>query len=198
MKNRHFSELSPAAERLVDVAQTLLQRAGYNGFSYEDIAREVGIKKPSIHHHFPTKAELVAVVTQRYMHRFAEALRGIETQHDGALERLLAYAELFEQTYGAQRQLCLCGMLGAEADAVPAEVAHEVQQFFKANLRWLTDVIESAQQRGRLRPEVNASTHAQLLLCALEGALVVGRAAGVAVHPGPAALDRALIVSLEA
>jgi TetR/AcrR family transcriptional repressor of nem operon len=198
MKNRHFSELSPAAERLVDVAQVLLQRAGYNGFSYEDIAREVGIKKPSIHHHFPTKAKLVAVVTQRYMHRFADALRGIETQHDGALERLLAYAELFEQTYGAQRQLCLCGMLGAEADAVPAEVAHEVQQFFKANLRWLTDVIESGQQQGRLRPEVNASTHAQLLLCALEGAMVVGRAAGGAVHPGPAALGRALIISLEA
>ncbi len=195
---KHFSELSPAAERIVDVAQGLIQRAGYNGFSYEDIAREVGIKKPSIHHHFPTKAELVAVVTQRYMHRFREALLRLEGRHARAPERLLAYADLFEQTYGAQRQLCLCGMLGAEADAIPAEVAHEVQQFFKANMTWLTDVIAQGQQQGSLRAGVDPAAQAQLLLCALEGAMVVGRAAGRVAHQGPAALGAALVLSLRA
>jgi TetR/AcrR family transcriptional repressor of nem operon len=195
---KHFSELSPAAERLVDVAQALIQRGGYNGFSYEDIAREVGIKKPSIHHHFPTKAELVAVVTQRYLHRFREALLRIEGQHARAPERLQAYAELFQQTYGDQRQLCLCGMLGAEADAVPAEVAHEVQQFFKANMAWLAEVIAQGQQQGSLRAGVDPAAQAQLLLCALEGAMVVGRAAGSAVHHGPAALGAALVLSLRA
>ena len=197
-ESKHFSELTPAAERLVDVAQGLIQRGGYNGFSYEDIARVVGIKKPSIHHHFPTKADLVTVVTQRYMHRFREALLRIEGQQARAPERLLAYAELFEQTYGAQRQLCLCGMLGAETDAVPAEVAQEVQQFFKTNLQWLTDVIEQGQRQNSLRKEVDARVHAQLLLCALEGAMVVGRAAGSAIHQGPQALGAALIHSLRA
>jgi hypothetical protein len=37
-----------------------------------------------------------------------------------------------------------------------------------------------------------------LLLCALEGAMVVGRAAGSAVHQGPAALGAALVLSLRA
>ncbi len=194
---KHFAELSPAAERLVDVAQALIQRAGYNGFSYEDIARLVGIKKPSIHHHFPTKADLVTVVTQRYMHRFREALLRIEGQHARAPERLLAYADLFEATYGAQRQLCLCGMLGAEADAVPPEVAQEVQQFFKTNLLWLTDVIEQGQRQNSLRKGVDAGAQAQLLLCSLEGAMVVGRAAGSATLQGPAELGAALIHSLK-
>ena len=67
---KHFSEISPTAERVVDAAEGLVQQHGYNGFSYDDVAQLVGIKKPSIHHHFPKKGELVAVVAQRYTHRF--------------------------------------------------------------------------------------------------------------------------------
>ncbi|MCH3032011.1 TetR/AcrR family transcriptional regulator, partial [Listeria monocytogenes] len=50
---KHFSEISPTAERVVDAAEGLVQQHGYNGFSYDDVAQLVGIKKPSIHHHFP-------------------------------------------------------------------------------------------------------------------------------------------------
>ena len=57
---KHFSEISPTAERVVDAAEGLVQQHGYNGFSYDDVAQLVGIKKPSIHHHFPKKGELVA------------------------------------------------------------------------------------------------------------------------------------------
>ena len=52
---KHFSEISPTAERVVDAAEGLVQQHGYNGFSYDDVAQLVGIKKPSIHHHFPKK-----------------------------------------------------------------------------------------------------------------------------------------------
>ena len=78
---KHFSEISAMAERVVDAAEGLVQRRGYNGFSYDDVAIIVGIKKPSIHHHFPTKAELVAVVAQRYTHRFRTALLEVEGRH---------------------------------------------------------------------------------------------------------------------
>ena len=41
---KHFSEISPTAERVVDAAEGLVQRHGYNGFSYDDVAQLVGIK----------------------------------------------------------------------------------------------------------------------------------------------------------
>ena len=80
---KHFSEISPTAERVVDAAEGLVQQHGYNGFSYDDVAQLVGIKKPSIHHHFPKKGELVAVVAQRYTHRFREELLSIEGKTRG-------------------------------------------------------------------------------------------------------------------
>ena len=103
---KHFTELTSSAERIVDVAEALIRERGFNGFSYEDIAREVGIRKPSIHHHFAAKADLGAVVAQRYTHRFHERLVQIEQAHADPAERLHAYAGLFQQNYeNAVRQL---------------------------------------------------------------------------------------------
>ena len=180
------------AERVVDVAEALVQQAGYNGFSYDDVAQQVGIRKPSIHHHFPTKAELVVTVVQRYAHRFCEQLLRIEGRRGAAGEQLSAYADLFEATYLQNRRLCVCGMLGAEAEGLPPDVAAEVQRFFEVNLEWLRRVFSAGQADGSLRAQAQApDALAELYLCALEGAMVVGR--GAPASHGPAATGRALI-----
>jgi TetR/AcrR family transcriptional regulator, transcriptional repressor for nem operon len=188
---KHFSEASPTAEKVLDAAEGLLQQRGYNGFSFDDVARLVGIKKPSIYHHFATKSELVAVVAQRYTHRFRAALLGIEGRHARAPERLAAYAALFEQTFVVEQRLCVCGMLGAEAQSLPVEVSTEVRRFFEANLDWLTQVMTAGQLAGLIRPQPAAGSLAEALLCALEGAMVVGR--GLASTRGPAAVSAAMI-----
>jgi len=56
----HLTErpLSDTAERILDIAQDLIQRRGFNAFSYHDIAAPMGIRKASIHYHFPSKADL--------------------------------------------------------------------------------------------------------------------------------------------
>jgi TetR/AcrR family transcriptional repressor of nem operon len=194
--SRHFSSISPAAGRVVDVAEALLQHTGYNGFSYDDVARRVGIRKPSVHHHFPTKAELVAVVTQRYTHRFRERLLHIEGTHGAAPERLTAYAALFEQAHAEDRRLCVCGMLGAEAEGLPPDVRAEVRQFFAVNLDWLTRVFAAGQAAGTLRATAAAAAQAAAYLCALEGAMLVGR--GAPESPGPAAVGAVLMSSMQA
>jgi TetR/AcrR family transcriptional regulator, transcriptional repressor for nem operon len=191
---KHFSELSASAERVVDVAEVLIQQSGYNGFSYDDVARQVGIKKPSIHHHFPSKSDLVAVVAQRYTHRFREQLLRIESKHAKATDRLLAYAALFQQTYAQDRRLCVCGMLGAEAEALPSSVSEEVQRFFTANLDWLALVFGAGQADGQLRRGAKPRAMAEMYLCALEGAMLVGR--GAAKTMGPGEVGKAFVSSM--
>lgn len=173
-----FSELSPSAERVVDAAQRLIQQFGYNGFSYDDISREINIRKPSIHHHFRTKADLVQTVVQRYGHRFSEALRQIEASEADPVQRLERYGALFAATYEQDRRLCVCGILGAEAAAMSAEVAEDVRKFFQLNLDWLASTITAGQQAGRLRAVGTAQAQAYGLFSALEGAMMVGRGFG--------------------
>ena len=108
------------AARVMDAAEALIQQRGYGGFSFDDLARVVGIRKPSVHHHFRTKADLVVAMAQRYTERFEYALAAIDMARRDPLARLKAYVRLFAMTYAQDERLCLCGMLGAEADALPA------------------------------------------------------------------------------
>ncbi len=181
---KHFSEISATAERVVDAAEGLIQARGYNGFSYDDVARLVGIKKPSIHHHFATKSELAAVVAQRYTHRFKELLLQIEGSSVKAAERLSAYAALFEKTFSTDKHLCVCGMLGAESSSLPDMVNHEVERFFDVNLDWLTQIADDGQRAGQLTSKLSPQHIAETYLSLLEGAMVVGR--GMQKASGPA------------
>ncbi|MCV2351590.1 TetR/AcrR family transcriptional regulator [Paucibacter sp. Y2R2-4] len=193
---KHFSELTASAERIVDAGEALLQRLGYNGFSYEDVAQMVGIRKPSVHHHFASKTELGVVVAQRYTHRFRQSLLHIEGSQAQAPERLKAYAELFEATFAQGRRLCVCGMLGAESDALPAELSTEVRRFFEVNLSWLTEVFRAGQGSGTLSARVPAEEAARAVLAALEGAMLVGR--GLQSEFGPRRVMEVLLLSFAA
>ncbi|MEO1520065.1 MAG: TetR/AcrR family transcriptional regulator [Cyanobacteria bacterium J06633_2] len=54
------------AQKILDVAQDIVRRHGYSAFSYADISQQVGIRKASIHYHFPSKDELVKRLVMRY------------------------------------------------------------------------------------------------------------------------------------
>jgi TetR/AcrR family transcriptional repressor of nem operon len=182
------------AGRVMDAAEALVQQRGYGGFSFDDVAQVVGIRKPSVHHHFRTKADLVAALARRYGERFESALAAIDFARRDPLARLKAYVNLFAATYAQDGRLCVCGMLGAEADALPADVTDAVADFFQLNLTWLAAAFRDAQRSGQLSSAQRAKALAELMLSTLEGAMVVGR--GVRGGGGPAAVGKTLLRTL--
>ena len=184
------------AARVMDAAEALIQQRGYGGFSFDDVAEVVGIRKPSVHHHFRTKADLAAALTRRYAERFECALAAIDIARRDPLARLKSYVKLFAATYAHDGRLCVCGMLGAEADALPADVAEAVAGFFQLNLAWLEAAFRDAQRSGQLTSAQRATALAELMLSTLEGAMVVGR--GGHVGGGPAAVGKTLLHTLAA
>jgi TetR/AcrR family transcriptional regulator, transcriptional repressor for nem operon len=162
-------------DRILDIAQRLIQTRGFSAFSYADIATEVGIRKASIHHHFPTKGELAVALMQRYRARFEIALAEIEQAHARLGPRLEAYQELFSNVLRDGHRLCMCGMLAADFDALPEEVRTEVLGFFDSNEAWLARVLAEGKRRGQTSYRGSANTQARVLLSALEGAMLVAR-----------------------
>ena len=51
---------------LLNSAERAARSKGFDGFSYADLAKEVGIRKASIHYHFPTKDALTISLMVRY------------------------------------------------------------------------------------------------------------------------------------
>jgi TetR/AcrR family transcriptional repressor of nem operon len=72
-----MNEYSDTATRILDAAQQLIQTKGYYAISFVDIANIVGIKKPSIIHHFSSKAVLGAAVVRRYSEKFLAQLEAV-------------------------------------------------------------------------------------------------------------------------
>jgi TetR/AcrR family transcriptional regulator, transcriptional repressor for nem operon len=161
------------ADQIVEVATAVVQTGGYNSFSYADIADAVGIRKASIHHHFPAKSDLGQEVARRYRQQFAGALDDIELKTDDVVLRLERYADLYARQLSHHGRMCLCGMLAAEYATLPAGVQEEVRGFFDEQREWLARTLS-----GERRPHTEARRLADAFLAGLEGALLVSRTDG--------------------
>ena len=168
---------SDTADRILDVAERLVQMLGFNGFSYADIAAELKITKASLHYHFATKAELGARLIARYHGRFQAALAAIDGESDDARRKLRHYAELYADVLRRNR-MCLCGMLASDFATLPKPMKDGVRVFFDANEAWLTRVVEEGRRARSLRRDGQAQETARMVVSSLEGAMLVARSYG--------------------
>lgn len=166
---------SATAERILDIAQRIIQDRGYSAMSYADIAAEMGIAKASLHHHFPTKASLGRAVIERHLERSHTALAEILGSTSDPVEQLRRFAEIYQSVLD-QKLGCLCGMMTAEFSLLPPVVQEVVRQFFDFNEQWLEGVITRGRAAGKLRrtPSGDGAV-ARGFLSALQGALMLGR-----------------------
>ena len=151
-----------------------MQTRGYNGFSYADVAAEIGISKASLHHHFRTKAALGAAIIARYARDTAQALAEIEAEEPTATERLARFSQLYADVL-RQDRLCLGAMLAAEFGTLPSPMQKTVRQFFKSLHAWLENVVAHGRGAGILDPQGTDTEAARVLLSGLEGAMLVAR-----------------------
>src|SRR5260221_826269 len=163
------------SERILDLAERLVQTRGFNGFSYADIAASLGVTKASLHYHFPAKAELGRSLIVRYERNFLAALAAIKAQ--GAVERLKRYAAIYAEVLSDGR-MCLCGMLAAEYATLPKAMQKELRHFFEENERWLAAVLEEGRRSGELEFSGAPKEVASLLVSSLEGAMMLARSHG--------------------
>jgi TetR/AcrR family transcriptional regulator, transcriptional repressor for nem operon len=166
-----------AATAILDVAEQLAQVRGYNGFSYADVAAQLGVTKASLHYHFPSKAQLGAALIDRYQTNFDGALRAIDGKTKNPSEKLNRYVDLYDSVLRNDR-MCLCGMLAAEYATLPSSMQAALTSFFDANERWLTAVIQSGLNCGAFFLTEAANVRAGMLLGALEGAMLIARSYG--------------------
>lgn len=169
------------ADRILDIAEELVQVRGFNAFSYADVAEALGLQKASLHHHFATKAALGLALVDRYRRSFLAALRGIEAATADPQERLQRYVELYRAVLREGR-MCLCGMLATDVETLPVAMRAGITEFFAENEIWLTRVLEEGRSSGALGFSGTAASRAALAVSSLEGAMLVARASGRLEH----------------
>jgi TetR/AcrR family transcriptional repressor of nem operon len=168
---------SAPASAILDAAERLAQTRGYNGFSYADIAVQLGVTKAALHYHFASKAALGLALITRYHQAFGAALEAIDASTSQPRKKLQQYVGLYDSVLNNDR-MCLCGMLAAEYATLPAPMQQGLKSFFDANERWLAGVLKDGVRAGVFHFKEPVKERAQLLLGALEGAMLVARSYG--------------------
>src|SRR5438128_8157538 len=95
-------------EEILQTAEGLWQRRGYNGFSYHHIAVQLGIRNAAIHYHFPSKESLGVALIQRYRKRFRDWFAQVR-QTENAWVRLQDYFNLYVEYFKAECRVCPSG-----------------------------------------------------------------------------------------
>lgn len=168
------SERKETPERILDIAQGLVQTRGYNAFSYADIATELKVTKASLHYHFPSKAALGLSLIARYESRFRHALEDLEASGLTAARRLQSYTAIYAGVL-ADHRMCMCGMLAAEFETLPKPMQSALDHFFAMNEMWLEGVLHGGLADGSLSFTEEPKALAQFIVAALEGAMMLAR-----------------------
>jgi TetR/AcrR family transcriptional repressor of nem operon len=166
-------------EKLLDSARYLIQTRGYNGFSYADVAEQVEVRKASIHHHFPTKADLARAVVEQSRAAIVEQIRLIEGSAFDPVRQLLFYTGYWEKCIAdASAPFCVAGMLASELPSLPADLADCVRAHFHDLSRWLETVLTEGAQSGVFQLRGAASAEAESFMSTVYGAMLTARAYG--------------------
>lgn len=127
--------MSEIVTAILDAAEKRIRVGGFGGFSFREIAADVGIKSSSVHYHFPTKEDLAAAVVRRYADWASKFLdEMLATEPDPTK----AWTKAFRGTIVAGT-MCPCIVMGAASQDLPPIVAGEVRRFFEMHARKMAE-----------------------------------------------------------
>lgn len=173
----HFMEYTSTQQTIIKSAETLIQKQGYNGFSFRGIAADIGIKTSSIHYHFPKKEDLACAVLiwqQANLSIIFDQLKNdVQLTTEGKI--LACVRSIISVTYDDESKMCLGGMLASDALSLPKCVIDQSQIFFNAVESWLASVVTDDIKKNQLRTSITAEQFAQHVLLQIEGALLLAR-----------------------
>ena len=161
---------------LLNSAEQAARTRGFDGFSYADLAEDVGIRKASIHHHFSTKAKLSVELMLRYHNERQSVCARIDDTEATGAARLGALIDRYRVALDGGKSLCLCVAFSTSRESLPQEVINQIIQFRAMMTAWLKLVFIAGQSDGSILEIADPHAEAAAALALLEGAQLAARA----------------------
>lgn len=156
-------------ERILRFSEHLLLSQGYNGFSFMDVAEKVGIKKASIHYHFPTKEDLAIAIVTKYRKLFSRWQDGLLNKK--TVDKISSFFSMYHSLSRDGELICPMGMLAAEYPTLPGHLQEEVKVLLDEEREWLISCLNQGLKVQDIPSDINAVQYAELIMGYLSGAI---------------------------
>jgi len=161
--------------QLMDAAEQQVRQKGADGFSYSDLSTAVGIRKASIHYHFPAKSDLLTAIMARYAKTVMTALDSYTRDLPTAGQRLAAFINVYRDALNEGSTLCLCVAYAVSQEGFSDATKAEIVTFRDAVSDWLINTFTDAQTDGSITGVTDPKMEASHALAVVEGAQIATR-----------------------
>lgn len=185
-------------DMILDEATELFARFGYDGTSLNDIAAGVGIKRPSLLHHFPSKDELYGEVFERMLSDWVEQVESAMAAPGFGWDRfsgvLCAGFELFCRNPAYVRLMRREALEGGERLGI--DLMGVVSPLFESAVEWMEGEMVAGRFRKVDARQVLITAYATLLGYVSDAPFINGLTVDDALSPETLLARREHLVEL--
>jgi TetR/AcrR family transcriptional regulator, transcriptional repressor for nem operon len=139
-----MSTTSTKTELLHEASRMLLAK-GLKGFSLQELAESLNIKKASLFHHYPSKKALAIELYRFYQTSFLEWVKKYESRTPE--KQIVNYAEKLTTWICEKQRVCPVGALSLEWHLVPPELQVEIKKLHELQKSWLMSLVKEMDIR---------------------------------------------------
>ena len=165
-------------EKIIEKAMDLMLKSGYESVSLNDIAREVGIAKPSLYHHFKGKEEIFRNVTEQF---FSESSKWMapfseeDTRFEDALRHIFKSVEDVMKLMESGDNKRGYGFYFLMFDALKmfADVRDKYETEYRQDYETVEISLIRAEGKGEIRKNTNRKALALMISAMIEGVFLI-------------------------
>jgi TetR/AcrR family transcriptional repressor of nem operon len=161
-------------KEIIDLSIKYLRKYGFDSFSFQDIAKELGIAKASIHYHFPSKEDLLNGVLDEIKLGLI-ALRSELRVVDQNTQKLKRFFEIMI-TLNPKEFICPISSLQAEYFVFSEEIQDKIRDISKTEIGIISEILETGRDEGEFVFTSSPEEEAKILLSSYKGFLLYSRA----------------------
>jgi AcrR family transcriptional regulator len=172
--NKEYDVVMTSRDRMIGATLRLLRSQGFRGTGMNQIVQESGAPKGSVYHHFPNGKEQLVIETLQVAganveKKITEAL----DSHKDVAKALRHYLEAYAREIGESdfQRGCPVGNVAMDVASSEPKIRSVCDEIFGT---WTALIAKKLQVSGL--PKTEASSLAEFVLSALEGALILCRA----------------------
>ncbi len=173
--------ISNRKQQILETAAELMQTRAFTAFSYQDIADRLGITKAAIHSHYRTKEMLGNALLEKSLEDLKKLHFEAESCGEGAWDRFDAFTAKTASLVIDENKVCPVCVLQVEHNVIQESMQKGVSKIYNRNRIWMAKILKQGRDQGVMIFQGKPEDQAELILAAIQGALMNSRAEGLAI-----------------
>jgi TetR/AcrR family transcriptional regulator, transcriptional repressor for nem operon len=167
-------------EMILHQAARLFNRRGFFGSALSDVMDATGLEKGGIYNHFKSKEDLAFQAFDYAVDLLRKEIAAAIKSNKNTVDRLRAMIAVYQREAEGYPLPGGCPIMNTaiEADDAHPALRARAQQAMDDMRDAISRTVRLGKERGEIKPEVDAETFSILMLCAMEGAIMLSKLYG--------------------